>query len=157
MKYLHSIYLPALNLTSEEEEYLDNLLRHELWCKRNQGNFGRNISIYEAIEIFKDDIYEIALESGNQELLNIIKNKDNLEFTVKKERAKSIPIRSLITTEIKLNKTICPFHNDTNASLHIYDNTNSYYCFVCGVGGDVIDFIKRLNGCTFVEAINYLT
>ena len=47
----------------------------------------------------------------------------------------------------------CPFHRgDNSASLKIYDKTNTYYCFGCGAGGDIFDFVQRMEGCSFKEA-----
>lgn len=37
---------------------------------------------------------------------------------------------------------VCPFHREDTASLRIYEN--SFYCFGCGVGGDVIKFVSML-------------
>ena len=34
----------------------------------------------------------------------------------------------------------CPFHADDTASCRIYTRTNTFYCFGCGAGGNVIDF-----------------
>ena len=156
MRYLKKAPLHELILTKEEEDYLDAELQHDRWCKQNQGRHGRQLHISEAVNAFKDDIYYIALELGNDELMKYIQNKGSMEFAEKKNMAKQVPIKSLITTEINQNKTICPFHNDSNASLHIYENTNSYYCFVCGCGGDTISYMQKLNGCTFHKAVNLL-
>ena len=38
----------------------------------------------------------------------------------------------------------CPFHNDERPSLHCYPGTRGWYCFVCGTGGDVVDFVAKL-------------
>ena len=46
----------------------------------------------------------------------------------------------------------CPFHNERTASLKIYPNSNSFYCFGCGAGGDVIDFVRLLYGLDFRQA-----
>lgn len=43
--------------------------------------------------------------------------------------------------EIVKDKIICPFHGDTDASLQIYKDTNSWFCFGCRKGGDAIKFI----------------
>lgn len=51
---------------------------------------------------------------------------------------------------------VCPFHGDTRPSLVIYPATQSYYCFGCGAGGDVIDFVARLNKVGFKEAVALL-
>ena len=46
----------------------------------------------------------------------------------------------------------CPFHRDGRPSLAVYPNNQSYYCFGCGAGGDVIDFVARLHEVGFKEA-----
>ena len=46
----------------------------------------------------------------------------------------------------------CPFHGDIRPSLVIYPSTRSYYCFGCGAGGDVLDFVSRLHNTSFKEA-----
>jgi DNA primase len=51
---------------------------------------------------------------------------------------------------------VCPFHGDTRPSLIVYPATQSYYCFGCGAGGDVIDFVARLNKVGFKEAVDML-
>jgi DNA primase len=50
----------------------------------------------------------------------------------------------------------CPFHKDGKASMKIYPDTNTAYCFAgsCEVKSvDVIDFIMRMDGTTKREAI----
>lgn len=46
----------------------------------------------------------------------------------------------------------CPFHNEKTPSLKIYENGKGYYCFGCGAGGDVINFVMRLFDENFSEA-----
>jgi DNA primase len=46
----------------------------------------------------------------------------------------------------------CPFHRDGRPSLAVYPANQSYFCFGCGAGGDVIDFVARLHGLGFKEA-----
>lgn len=47
----------------------------------------------------------------------------------------------------------CPFHEDIkNNSMKIYTKTNTFFCFGCGVGGSVIDFVMKFNGCGFVDS-----
>lgn len=51
----------------------------------------------------------------------------------------------------------CPFHGgDRDASLKIYPATDSWYCFGCGEGGDVIDFVAKMDRCSFAEALKRL-
>lgn len=39
---------------------------------------------------------------------------------------------------------LCPFHEDTHPSLHVYPEDRGWHCWVCNEGGDVIDFVKKL-------------
>jgi DNA primase len=45
----------------------------------------------------------------------------------------------------------CPFHDDRDPSFVVYPETASYFCYGCGAGGDVIDFVGRLRGTDFRE------
>ena len=47
----------------------------------------------------------------------------------------------------------CPFHNEKTPSLRIYTDTNTFYCFGCGMGGDVISFVAHLFKIDFGSAI----
>ena len=40
---------------------------------------------------------------------------------------------------------LCPFHSEKTPSFVVYPETQSYYCFGCGAGGDVITFIRTMN------------
>lgn len=51
------------------------------------------------------------------------------------------------------NKAICPCHADTNASMHIYSGKRGWYCFSCGKGGSVIDYVMAAFGCDFQSAV----
>ena len=42
----------------------------------------------------------------------------------------------------RLFRGLCPFHNEKTPSFTVYPDTQNYYCFGCGNGGDVITFIK---------------
>ena len=56
----------------------------------------------------------------------------------------------------RMHKAICPFHNDTKPSMHIYDGKRGYYCFVCNRGGDVIDFVSKLFNLDFLKSCEKL-
>ena len=44
----------------------------------------------------------------------------------------------------------CPFHKEKTASMKIYPDT--YYCFGCGVHGDIFSFVSAMDGLSFREA-----
>ena len=50
---------------------------------------------------------------------------------------------------------ICPFHNETRASLHLFKK-NFYRCFGCGMSWDVIDFVSRFYGWDRIRSIVWM-
>lgn len=53
-------------------------------------------------------------------------------------------------------KALCPFHSEKTPSLTIYPDTQSFYCFGCGTGGDVITFVMQIEHLDYVEAVHFL-
>lgn len=51
---------------------------------------------------------------------------------------------------------ICPVHKESTGSFRIYPATNTWYCFGCQAGGDIIDLVQKINNCEFGEAIKIL-
>ena len=51
---------------------------------------------------------------------------------------------------------LCPFHNEKTPSFYVYPETQSFYCFGCGAGGDVITFIKKISSLSYPEAVKLL-
>lgn len=51
---------------------------------------------------------------------------------------------------------LCPFHNEKSPSFVVYPETQSFYCFGCGAGGDVINFTRKINNLDYVEAVKQL-
>ena len=48
---------------------------------------------------------------------------------------------------------ICPFHDDSNPSMHVSPVKKIYKCFSCGAGGDAINYVKRRENCSYFEAM----
>ncbi|MGO8803775.1 DNA primase [Candidatus Binatus sp.] len=51
---------------------------------------------------------------------------------------------------------LCPFHNEKTPSFSVNAERGFFHCFGCGVGGSVFDFIMRVEGLTFPEALRSL-
>lgn len=71
-------------------------------------------------------------------------------------------IESLISQYVNLSKRgrnpkgLCPFHNEKTPSFTVYPESQSFYCFGCGAGGDAITFMRRIENLDYVEAVKQL-
>lgn len=51
---------------------------------------------------------------------------------------------------------LCPFHGEKTPSFNVYTENGSFYCFGCGVGGDVISFEMKIENLDYVDAVKAL-
>jgi len=51
---------------------------------------------------------------------------------------------------------LCPFHNEKTPSFGVNEDRAFFYCFGCKKGGDAITFIKEIEKCGYVEALERL-
>lgn len=71
-------------------------------------------------------------------------------------------ITSVVSRYVNLRKTgrcqvgLCPFHSEKTPSFNIYEDTQNFYCFGCGAGGDVITFIRRIENLDYVDSVKLL-
>ena len=56
----------------------------------------------------------------------------------------------------KNKKCCCPFHSEKTPSFVVFEETDSFYCFGCGIGGDVITFIEKIENLEYIEAVKFL-
>ena len=56
----------------------------------------------------------------------------------------------------RVRQGLCPFHEETEGSFTVYADSQKFYCFGCGAGGDVLDFVQRTDGVDLPEAIRRL-
>lgn len=71
-------------------------------------------------------------------------------------------IESVVSEYVELKRRgrnlvgLCPFHNEKTPSFTVFPETNSFYCFGCGVGGEVVTFIRVIENLSFVDAVKFL-
>ena len=51
---------------------------------------------------------------------------------------------------------LCPFHPEKSPSFSVNAEKGVYHCFGCGVGGDVIKFVREIEHLDFVGAVEHL-
>ena len=56
----------------------------------------------------------------------------------------------------RVRQGVCPFHDEVEGSFTVYADSERWYCFGCGLGGDVLDFIQRVENLSLPDAIRRL-
>ena len=83
-----------------------------------------------------------------EEIINEIKYRNDIE--------------SVMTPYIDLKRRgknlvgLCPFHNEKTPSFTVYPENGSFYCFGCGVGGDVFSFVRQIENLDYIDAVKLL-
>ena len=71
-------------------------------------------------------------------------------------------IEDVISTYVTLRKRgttltgLCPFHNEKTPSFTVYPETQSFYCFGCGAGGDAVTFVRKIENLDYTDAVRAL-
>lgn len=71
-------------------------------------------------------------------------------------------IESVISQYVTLKRAgsnysgLCPFHSEKTPSFVVFPATQSFYCFGCGAGGDVVSFTMRTENLDYVSALKVL-
>lgn len=72
------------------------------------------------------------------------------------------PIDDVIGSYLRLSragtnlKGLCPFHSEKTPSFTVFPESQSFYCFGCGAGGDVITFIMKSENLDYPSAVEFL-
>lgn len=75
------------------------------------------------------------------------------------QKLRELPIEAVaqrLGLNVKSHRALCPFHDDSNPSLHFSVRNNSYKCFVCNNSGGVIDLAMGILGKSFPDACRWL-
>ena len=71
-------------------------------------------------------------------------------------------IVDVVSSYVKIQKKganymgLCPFHAEKSPSFSVSPSKQLFHCFGCGVGGDVIAFIRQYENYSFTEALTLL-
>lgn len=53
-------------------------------------------------------------------------------------------------------KGLCPFHDERTPSFHVTPSRGMWYCFGCSEGGDVLNFVQKIDHLSFAESVEKL-
>ena len=74
-----------------------------------------------------------------------------------------VPIDDVVADYVQLKsagggqkKGLCPFHDEKSPSFHVTPSKGYYHCFGCQTGGDVINFVMKMDHTSFVETVERL-
>ncbi|AGR41409.1 DNA primase [Spiroplasma taiwanense] len=84
----------------------------------------------------------------SQQQIDLVLNKANIVDVISKYLDLQKKGRNYLS--------VCPFHDDSDPSLHVSLDKKIFKCFVCGTGGNVITFIQEFNNITFFKAVSLL-
>ena len=85
-----------------------------------------------------------------------------LDRSVIREIHSRVDIAATIGSYVSLKKRgndlvgLCPFHGEKTPSLHVHPDRGFFKCFGCGVGGDVLTFVQKIENVPFGDAIRML-
>ncbi|MCH7756612.1 DNA primase, partial [Patescibacteria group bacterium] len=77
-----------------------------------------------------------------------------------KERLGIVDVVSTYLTLEKAGSNLkakCPFHNEKTPSFFVSPSRNTFYCFGCGVKGDIFSFVEQFEGLDFKGALKVLS
>ena len=87
--------------------------------------------------------------------------KDNARTDVEEIKSRA-GIVDIVSEYMSLRKAgrnfvgLCPFHKEKTPSFSVNAEKQIFYCFGCGAGGDVFEFLAKINNMTFAEALTHL-
>lgn len=103
-----------------------------------------------------DDYEDIKRALVHQESAIALIEKSRRTDEVPIEYIKAVPFSVILQRyQIEDSRQMikCPIHGEKTGSMRLYRGSNSFYCFGCGKGGTVIDFVMALEKCDFKQAV----
>lgn len=88
------------------------------------------------------------MERYNDEILDEIRSRNDIVSTISKYMTLKRKGRNYFG--------LCPFHNEKSPSFSVSPDKQIFHCFGCGVGGDVINFVKKIENIGFLDSVRLL-
>lgn len=114
------------------------------WTKNEDMNIPDNNYECETTTVVKKKGMIKLIQYDDKTIDEIIKNIDLLEYT-----EQSLDFEQ----DGKNYFTNCPLHIDLTPSLSITPEKNLFYCFSCGIGGTIVNWLMKIEGLEYEEAI----
>lgn len=96
-------------------------------------------------------------EERRFELYAAISRGKQIPKGIQPEEVKHVPVGEFFSTPGRGTRSrklfLCPFHNETTPSFTWYVDQNTWWCYACNIGGDVIDLVMKLFNLEFRAAL----
>jgi hypothetical protein len=162
--------MPELSLNEKDVDYLaSHLTENQLILELRNHYVQRAFQIQKRWPSCLDSEDKFYLEFAHivQKALERVKSskpkpRSVINLDIDKTKA-SIDIVRFISKHTRLRQSgktysgICPFHSEQHPSFTVYPESQSWYCFSCNRGGDVINFIMLIEKVEFKSALEILT
>lgn len=116
----------------------------------------REAGVDQVINPLEKKIHDMRLEIEQYNEPKVIKEIISQEDIARAHEADCKDFVEVKKRAGNISKAICPFHEDTNPSLCLYQGEKGFHCFSCGAHGDAIALVQFLKGCGFVEAVKFI-
>ncbi len=94
---------------------------------------------------------------NQQQTVEILDQKRFVETLRERSDLVSLVSDYLVLKKSGQNYTgLCPFHTEKSASFVVSPSRQLFHCFGCGAGGDVFQFLMKIAGVSFPEALSQL-
>ena len=149
-------------LTTEYEAVENTILEQIRWIQTESKNESEKLVLQALLEQIQ--IKKLLSVEAQLKRFYMYRNfqQGNTKETIDVQKAKEYPIDRLLEHTTKLRKVgqnylaLCPLHGEKTPSFYLYTRTNSFYCYGCHAGGDVIRLTRLLYGYSFTETVGYL-
>lgn len=88
------------------------------------------------------------MERYNDEILDEIRSRNDIVSTISQYMTLKRKGRNYFG--------LCPFHNEKSPSFSVSPDKQIFHCFGCGIGGDVINFVKKIENIGFLDSVRLL-
>ena len=159
-KYIEELKSKGLEEGITRQDY-QKLLKYnkQLWVEYNRSDISKESlkEIGQVIDEIEELIY-IIKECGFKEQIN----SQNIDYIMSHSIISGIAFancerKTAKPYSIDSYMYLCNFHREKTPSLGVSDNKNLFYCFGCGTGGNIFEYLMKYENLHFIDRVYLLS